>query len=557
MDNEMFRLMQAATPKLNPKLANGLATVQMPHVEEYIDGVIRAASRGSHEGLQYMGFARCTPKEEYSVNIRRRTPTRQPRKNPKKTIDMARTDAVMVKLFFRFNGVNLEPRYVYLPFVGEAGSITINGSDFNIAPVLADRVISIGTDSIFVRLFCDRITFKRTLTSFINNGVRESVQMVYSLIHHDQGTGTDDKPAIKAETCMAHYLFCKYGFTETFKKYAGFVPEVSTFFDPVQFPESNWVICQSIGLTGRAAGKIFGDPTKTQNIKLAIPRDKYTTLVRGLVAGFFYVGDRFPSHITVDYLDSTRQWMTVMAFILFSANNGVGRLYDKMNSHLNSLDEYVDIITKTNLEDIGVYVDTIYDFFAYIIERFDEEILAGGDKVSTMYDKELSVLYYVMFDLIKNIFKFNFQLTAAAKKNSNDPDGTRRGLTERDVNTMLDRAFNARLIHRIVKNHGEITSTGYSGDCMATKITSQLVLQKDSTKGKGGRGGGRGSITDPSRQLHVSVAEVGSYSGMSKSDPSGRSKLYLCVQLNEKFVIKRDEELKPMLDEVQEMITTR
>lgn len=557
MDNEMFRLMKAATPTLNPQLANGLATVQMPHVERYIDDVIRAASRGSHEGLHYLGWARCTPAEEYAVNVRRRTPTRQPRKNPKKTVDMARTDAVMIKLFFRFNDIKLEPRYVYLPFVGEAGSITINGSDFNIAPVLADRVISIGTDSIFVRLYCDRITFKRAPAPFMNNGKREIVQMVHSLIHHDQGTGTDDKPAIKAETCMAHYLFCKYGFTETFKKYCGFVPLVSNYFDPDQYPESEWMICSSIGLATRTSGKVFGDPNRQQNLKLAIPINQYTTLVRGLVAGFFYVADRFPSHITMDHLDSTRQWMTVMAYILFSANNGVGRLYDKMSSHLNSLDEYVDIITKNNLEDIGVKVDTIYDFFAYIIERFDELILKGGDKVSTMYDKELSVLYYVMFDLIKNIFKFNFQLTAAAKKNSNDPDGTRRGLTERDVNTMLDRAFNPRLIHRIVKNHGEITSTGYSGDCMALKITSQLVLQKDSTKGKGGRGGGRGSISDPSRQLHASVAEVGSYSGMSKSDPSGRSKLNLCVRLDEKFVIQRDEELRPLLDEAQEMFTAR
>lgn len=556
MDNEMFRLMQNATPQLNPMLANGLATVQLPHVEKYIDEVIRAASRGSHEGLHYAGMQRCTPQEEYLVNIRRRNSARQPRRNPKKTYDMARTDAVMVKLFFRFNGVMLEPRYIYLPFVGEAGSITINGSDFNIAPVLADRVISIGPDSIFVRLFCDRITFRRQGTSFVCNGKRETVQMVWSLIHHDTG-GADEKPAIKADTCMAHYLFSKHGFTGTFKKYAGFEPVISTYLDPAQFPEDQWMICSSINLPTRASGKIFGDPTRRQDLKIAVPRDKYNTFVRGLIAGFFYVADRFPSHITIDHIENTRQWMIVMGYILFAASNGVGRLIDKISAHMNSLDDYMDIITKSNLEDLGLHVDTIYDFFAYIIEKFDEEILKGADKVSTMYDKEVAVNYYVMFDLIKNIFKFNFQLTAAAKKTSNDPDGTRRGLTERDVNTMLDRAFNSRIIHRIVKDHGEISSTGYSGDCKVFKLTSQLIPQQSSTRSKGGRGGDRGSISDPSRQLHVSVAEVGSYSGMSKSDPSGRSKLNPHVQINEKFVIQRDEGLRPLLDEVQEMITTR
>lgn len=555
MDNELFRLMQEATPKLNKMLANGLATTQMPFVDQYIEDVIRAASRGTLEGLVFDRLARCEPKEEYLINIRRRTPARQPRRNPKKTYDMAETMANMYKLYFKFQGVPLEPRFVYLPFVGEAGSITINGSEFNIAPVLADRVISIGPDSIFVRLFCDRITFRRTSTPFVVNGKRETVQMVHSLIHHDSG-GADESPAIKAETCMAHYLFCKHGFTGTFQKYAGFTPIISHYFDPVQFQEEEWMICESINLPMRGNKKIFGDPTKRQNIKIAVPKDKYTQLVKGLIAGFFYVADRFPSHVTIEHIENTRQWMIIMGYILFAASNGVGRLYDKMNSHMNSLDEYVDIITKANLHDIGVPVDTIYDFFAYIIEKFDEEILKGSDKVSTMYDKELSVLYYVMFDLIKNIFKFNFQLTAAAKKSSNDGDSTRRGLTQRDVESMLDRAFNPRLIHRIVKDHGEITSTGYSGDCKAFKITNQLVPQQNSTRSKGGRGGDRGSISDPSRQLHVSVAEVGAYSGMSKSDPSGRSRLNLCVRLNDKFVIERDPELRPLLDEVQEMISS-
>lgn len=236
MDNELFRLMQESTPKLNPILAKGLATAQMPFVDQYIEEVIRAASRGTVEGLHFVRMVRCDPKEENMINTRRRTPARQPRRNPKKTYDQAETWANMYKLYFKFQGIALEPRYIYLPFVGEAGMMMMNGSEFHVAPVLADRVISIGPDSIFVRLFCDRITFRRTSTPFVVNGKRETVQMVHSLIHHDSG-GADEAPAIKAETCMAHYLFCKYGFTQTFEKYAGFTPLVSLYFDPDQFPE--------------------------------------------------------------------------------------------------------------------------------------------------------------------------------------------------------------------------------------------------------------------------------------------------------------------------------
>lgn len=546
MDPELVRLKEPTTPKLNPVLANGLAGVQMKYVERYIDDIIRAAARdGQTSQVSYVNCVRCTPQEEWLELIRRRSTVRHMRKGTRNVYEVARTDAAMMKLFFRFNGpngpVDLPPRFVYLPFVGPAGRYTANGVDFNIVPVLADRVISIGTKSIFVRFFCDRVTFHRTPYAYKADDVFENVKMVHSLIYHKRAGVAGEAATVTAVTSMAHYLFCKFGFTDTFVRFANCKPEVFTEYDHEKYPPEHWIICSS---TGNPPQGYKATPKKFYvgpRVKVAVRREDYTPLVKALLTGFFYVADHFPHQVNPEYVDSQRQWMILMGHILFSGNTGAGRLYDSMKDHMDSLDEYVDVITSSNMKEIGVEVDNIYTFFATLIDQFSNWIHDGADKVNSMYDKELSVLYYVMFDLISSIFKFNFAVTSAAKKQ----------LTQKDAEGLLDKYFNVRLIQRIRRNHGELTSNSYPGDNMAFGITVQLIPQANSTKSPNRRGGDRGAATDPSKRLHVSVAEIGSYTGMGKNDPSGRSRINHCAMTDDRFVIVRNPKFIELLNDVQ------
>ena len=47
---------------------------------------------------------------------------------------MARSDVYLMKFLFSFNGVELPPRYIYLPFVGEAGTMFLGGSRYLVTP---------------------------------------------------------------------------------------------------------------------------------------------------------------------------------------------------------------------------------------------------------------------------------------------------------------------------------------------------------------------------------------------------------------------------------------
>lgn len=539
MDAEMVRLMEEDTPRLNPTLANGLATEQMLLAERYIDEVMKSTARGFPESLQYMGCQRCNPFEEFSEVIRNQSGRRKNKRNVKRAFETAQSNFYLMKYFFRFNGEELPPRYVYLPFVSDAGSITISGSRFNITPVLADRVISIGENHIFVRPQRDKLTFYRQPHAYVADDVRENVQIVHSLIYHI-------KPVPSIKTCIVHYLLCKYGFTETFTRFANCPSAVvRESFDPVEYPPEQWVICASTNIKPRARNKLALSIDNVK-VKVAIRREEYTNDVKNFVAGFFYVVDHFPSQMTAEYVDSTRQWMILMGYILFTGNLGVGELYRRVDDHIGSLDEYVDTITQERFADIDIHVKDIYEFFSIIIVKYNAWWLSGVSKINSMYDKELNVLYFTLSDITEGIMNFHFRIQSIVKKN--------KELTRKDVEAALAKFLTMRKIYDLNKKHNEVSAFSYSGDNKAFLITSSLLPQSATTKGRKGKGGDMASLNDPSKKLHFSVAEVGSYCGMPKSDPSGQERLNHCAEIDSRGVVIRNPKFDKLRELVQSMI---
>ena len=103
----------------------------------------------------------------------------------------------------------------------------------------------------------------------------------------------------------------------------------------------------------------------------------------------------------------------------------------------------------------------------------------------------------------------------------------------------------------MTKNHGEVSTVSSPGDNKAFKITSLLRPQSESSKL--GNKKDRGAMDDPTKRLHISVAEVGGYSNLPKSAPDGRSRVNPCVQMDSKGVVLRDPELAEILDPIHEV----
>jgi len=546
LDSELRRLQKLDTPATNPILMNGLAIAHMSGipdetghkvngVEQYIDQVFKSASKGFPEGLEYRGCKRCNVDQEYGVVTKAKT--------SKRMYDVARSDIYMMNYFFSYKGVDLPARPMYLPFVGDAGTLFLGGSRFNISPILSDRVISIGVSNIFVRLLRDRLTFERMGQHYMVDGRRETVQVAWAAIYHKNAKMRKLKATVKANCTLVHYLLCKYGFAETFERFGHCQPIVGgAEVNKNVYSEDEWVICTSTQVKPKGCGRGFYEPS---SLRVAIRKEQMTPMVRNMLGGFFYILDHFPSMIKAEYFNDAnekRLWKILLGHIIFSGTINAGKLHDDIEAHMTSLDEYLDQLVILKLRDIDVFVDDVYQLFAEIIETFNDRLLAAADKVASVYDKELSILYYVLYDITASIFKLYFKLKAASKKE----------LTAKEITATMNLTLRTGAIFSMTKNHGEVSNVSNPGDNKAFKVTAILTQQGDSSKL--GNRKARTTLNDPTKRLHVSVAEVCGAFNLPKSAPDGRSRLNPHLKIDAKGVVLRDPTLTPMLDQTQEYL---
>ena len=139
---QLFKHIESQIPKFNEALVGGLVSKQMQFCEQYVDRIFHCAAPNFPAGLRYLRCERCTPQETLQVITAKR--------GNRQSYELSRSDIYMVKCIFEFNGEELKPRYLYLPYVNDAGLIHLRGSVFAISPVLADHAVSTGVDSIFI-----------------------------------------------------------------------------------------------------------------------------------------------------------------------------------------------------------------------------------------------------------------------------------------------------------------------------------------------------------------------------------------------------------------------
>lgn len=536
------KLIDDATPKINRALGDGLAIKHMQVSEEnkgvegYVDSIFQSAAKSFPPGLVYLGGRRCTPIEEFNETTKK--------KGNRYVFDVARSDVYLMEYKFRYNDEKPIVKYLSLPFVGEAGTIYISGSRFVISPILSDKVISVGLSNIFIRLSKARLTFNRLTQNYEVNGSRDAVQVAWSDIYNVKQNDNAPKKTIIGKCTLTHYLLCKYGFSDTFRLYGNCVPIIGGFEINVDtYPADEWNICSSSCYDTpnkpKGFGKSYYEPSP---IRLAIRKTEFTPIVRNLVGGFFYCVDHFPSFVIPEYIDHKELWMWLLGQLIWSGNVSRGKLVNDVTDHISSLDDYVDGIVSDKLKDIGYYCDDIYQIFALIINNFDEWILASDDRINTVYDKELSILYFICYEISSAIFNLSFKLKAAQKKEINN----------NKIITIMNMNLKPGTIFKITREHGEVTTTSSSGDNKALKTTMLLVPQGSSSRTKSKKD--RMAIDDPGIRLNASLAEVCSYNGLPKSEPSGRARLNVFVNIDSTGLVLRNPKYIPLIDNVQALI---
>lgn len=525
-DTSFEELLEENTPPCNPMVMEGLAVHALKDLDSYVDQVFTSIARSFPPGLTYDGYDHCSDKDEYAEITRLRS--------NRQAYDLAPTDVYMNRYKFSFNGQKLPDRFMWLPFVGDAGMLRLSGTLYHITPVLSDKVITPGNNTMFVRLLRDKITFRRLYHWCRLNDRPITSHVVFSPIYRHKGD-KNVAATTKAESSLVHYLLGKYGFTEMFKRFTGFVPIVGDEdMTEVHYPRDQYVICSSAQTKPKS---FIGEFYRPSTIRLAIPIEHWTPFMESMVVGFYYAVDHFPERFQKNDLDRTFLWQILLGHIVYSGLYGEGKLYERISQHYVSLDDYLDPIAQEKLADSGFKIDDFYSLLALVIEKFKDMVRSNENAAMNMYGKNLECLYYVAYPITSALINTNYLLQRTA---------ARRQLTFQDVVGAFNKRFKPGAIFELTAGKIIAEVVSYSGDHKYPKLTAHITAQE--SKPGGARGSRQRLVVSENQHLDMSMIEGGSILNLSKSNPTPTQRINPFVQLSANMTIVQNPKFAALFE---------
>lgn len=537
MDRAFFKEVYKDTPKFNPLIANNISFEMMKNVEQVIVDAFLSSQHSYPDALRFVRLERVDPKTEFKNGGWSRGEH-----------DVTKNTIYMTRLVFEFDGKPLKPFYLYLPYCYKGGLMTIGGSNFGLSPVLIDPCLSVTDKNIYLSVDKDKLTFNALSYHYLEGAERRNEQVVFSRIyrggkkptgHPYAGHRTRNMHAI-----MVHYLFSRYGVSGTFEKYLNVKSIVLGIddIDEINYPPEDWVICTSLKIHPKASysGKDYY-PTK---VSMAIKKSDMTNECRSLIAGFFYLADHFPGRFnkaSPEELDSGLFYQRLLSLAILPYEQNEITAFSDMKRHLESLDSYIDDTLRKKLLILEeIHVEGIYDLFANIVFTYHNRITVTIDQLTTMYNKRLVLLPYLLQDLIHNIHKLGYELQSAKRDENFSAQKAEKKITKRIKPLMI--------IGINTSKHRETAPINVATDNLIAKVSSPVIPQaKMSSQHSGNK------KTDLSMVLSASIAEVGNITSTAGC-ATGRSRLNMFVHVDNTGNILRNPELVDIIDATQRAI---
>ncbi len=535
------------TPVIDPRIGDGLSYSESNKIPAFIDRVLRINSASFPKGLVYIGLRKATPLEGYRYQTRALNNIRR--------YDINRNDIRMYVFHFEFNGTPMQ-KYIYLPFISRHGFMHMNGVKYVVSPVVADGIMTIKPNSIFVKLIKTKLWFERFVSQIVVDGVREYVPIYFSKIHHKESDSNSGGRMIKMKPTLVHYLCCKYGMTKTLELFGlsnVLMVGVDEFKqNPDKYPKEDWVVVESTGKKP-ARSYAYGLYTPMQYLFL-VPRQQYETIstAPSVLGTLIYVLEHFPSpkRMNPDTVNNIDSWRLMLGESIRSSDEHYAVIKNAMDKHMISLDEYVDEMVHDDFKRIGFgQIDSVYKLFVFIVQNFNV-MVSEVNKIATsnsFYGKQLQVLQFLLFNIVKAINRCYFELNGLRIEQERDPN---KVIKDDDIRKILGNIRPEEIMR--IKEHAEIIPVEDPTDLPLLKLGRIVVPQEKSDKLRTSKTSF--DVSSPENKLNASLIEVGAALDMAKADPAGRNRINLFVKLSDDLTIIPNEELEPIMSSLRDKL---
>lgn len=493
-------MIQDNSPKFNLQVVEGLTYHRLKYALEYLDNFIRYSCESKTQThLRYMGYKQLTPQEEMKTIFNKTT---------KVVYDIAENDIYLVEFYFQYGDrEDIIKHQFYIPFANKGNVIHFSGNRFLVMPTLADKVISVGDNGIFINIVTAKYNFNRFLYSVVVDGRFQSVTVVRTVLYMNPSKKVAD--TTKAHTTVIHYLLANYGYTKTCELLLGFVPQPVYDYEP----SVDKTVIQSCAVAPRGyiQDKQLYEPTK---IKFVVDKDRYNEKVRYVLGNILYVIDHFPSAINIAEMDNIQIWRRLLAEIIHSGNHGLAYLHEKITTHYKDLGSAFNATTARKLADVGVECSNLMELLVVIFDKYNNWIMQADTK-SLYHRKTLEVESFVLKDLTSAITKIVLDINKEELRINGGK------LEDKTVDKIFKTFFKTRIIYMLKKESHYVTSVEYSGDHLYPKNTSAVNEQESNPTNIRKKE----KTVSEKKKLVASMATVGSILALSKSNPTPLAKI--------------------------------
>lgn len=544
-------------PKVNEKIGVGIVYHDCQNPMIKINERLSSSINNAIPGLKYEGWHWLTPEQEYTERAKLIRTTKLNAKGgdykSKKpmAINIDQNDMRMVCIKMSYKGKPLPDKNILIPFISKFNTLVINGARYRTAPVLYDAFPSISKNDIFIQLDKAKVTFKNNKNvTLLRNSELIRVNVVCSALFNDNGS--DKVKQNKAQvadvrmgTCLVHYMLCHYGINNLFDKILGLKVGKDLFLyeekdKPEHINKDDYVIYESIK---RQPSTYVGhtNPWSPTNICIAVKKNKDTVLVKSYIAGIYYILGNFAAYLDIQSLNEPIKLMHTLGIILFGPTESLNMIVNKVDSHIRSLNSYMEPQTAANIRSMGYKVNNIHELLGIFVEHYDRWIAWYKQNSSSCYGKSISTRHYPYARFSIAINHFVFGVTGLYNRKGENVKDT-------DIINEMEKCLSPLLAYSITKSHGsELATISDATDRPILNSGTHLVPQANTDP----RGKSRRTAITPEIAADASVSVACSYLAIIKAMPYGRSVISPFLEMEDDRVIRKPKKHEALLDKTQ------
>lgn len=513
--SELGRCIAENTEKMNMKVAEGYTYHELKDAYEYIhENLVYVSTERTNTRLVYLGYRPLTPEEAVEYMFRQ---------GQARPFNLTTNDVTFVEYSFHY-GDEPEPRksIVAVPFARKGNIMKFSDKNWTVMPTIKDKVISIGTNQVFVDVFTGKYNFNRITHTIIEDGQIRNISVVVAAVYIKKSKRLP--PTTNAKPTMLHYLLAYYGYSKTVEYLLGFVPSLVINAKP----QPGKKIIQSRGVApdnyfyrgdnrldlNQEHEKRSSLQYKPNRICFVIDEEQDSPEVSYVLGNILYVLDHFPTEIDINDFDDPITWRRYMGEIILSANHSISWLISRMALHFDGFEMPFDNGTKVGLLSSDIEASNMFELMLVIFKNFNNWI-ATGSNGSFYHHKRLDSKSETLGKITSMFTKLYFDI------NKEETQVENKLLEPEKVSKSFSHYIKPRAILSLRRDKTFVQITEDSTDNLYFKGTAFVNKQEGSSINTS-----TGSNTSVRHKLHASMGTVGSLLYLSKKNPDP------CIRLN-------------------------